>query len=70
MMGPMAFTWWQISYVTIPLSNYTIQRRTLDISKNADKKLQNSNFALIGDESTDISNESQLFAFLYFTDEK
>ena len=42
----------------------------LDISKNADKKLQNSNFALIGDESTDISNESQLLAFLYFTDEK
>uniref|UniRef100_A0A0L8GR67 Uncharacterized protein n=1 Tax=Octopus bimaculoides TaxID=37653 RepID=A0A0L8GR67_OCTBM len=57
----------------IPLSNDTIRRRILDISKNIEdnvqKKLKNSNFALTMDESSDISNKSQLLAFVHFIDE-
>lgn len=56
----------------IPLSNDTIRRRILDLSENIEenvqKKLKNSNFALTVDESTDISNTSQLLAFVRFID--
>ncbi|KAL7640530.1 UNVERIFIED_CONTAM: hypothetical protein RMT77_008805 [Armadillidium vulgare] len=56
----------------IPLSNDTIRRRILDLSENIEenvqKKLKNSNFALTIDESTDISNTSQLLAFVRFID--
>ncbi|XP_014787266.1 zinc finger BED domain-containing protein 5 [Octopus bimaculoides] len=57
----------------IPLSNDTIHRRILDMLKNIEdnvqKKLKNSNFALTMDESTDISNKSQLLAIVRFIDE-
>ena len=54
----------------IPLSNDTIHRRILDLSENIDtnveKKLEGSKFALIFDESTDISNSAQLLVFVCF----
>ena len=54
----------------IPLSNDTIHRRILDLSENIDtnvqKKLEGSKFALIVDESTDISNSAQLLVFVRF----
>ncbi|XP_068233197.1 protein FAM200C-like [Palaemon carinicauda] len=57
----------------IPLSNYTIHRRILDLSENIEKKkvqkkLQDSTFALTDDESTDISNTCHLLAFVRFID--
>ncbi|CAJ1099377.1 Hypothetical predicted protein [Octopus vulgaris] len=58
---------------SILLSNDTISRRILEMSENVEdnvqKKLKNSNFALTMDESTDISNKSQLLAFVRFIDE-
>ena len=54
----------------IPLSNDTIHRRILDLSENIDtnvqKKLEGSIFALIVDESTDISNSAQFLLFVRF----
>ena len=54
----------------IPLSNDTIHKRILDFSENIDtnvqKKLEGSKFALIFDESTDISNSAQLLVFVRF----
>ena len=54
----------------IPLSNDTIHWRIVDLSKNIEtnvqKKLEGSKFALIVDESTDISNSAQLLVFVRF----
>ena len=54
----------------IPLSNITIHRRILHLSENIDvnyqMKLEGSKFALIVDESTDISNSAQLHVFVRF----
>ena len=54
----------------MPLSNDTIHKRILDLSENIDtnvmKKLEGSKFALVVDESTDISNSAQLHVFVRF----
>lgn len=54
----------------VPLSNDTIRRRISDLSTNIETKVQNlmkqSKFALIVDESTDISNSAQLLVFVRF----
>ena len=54
----------------IPLSNDKIHWRILDLSENIDtnlqKKLEGTKFALIVDESTDISNSAQLLVFVRF----
>ena len=57
----------------ILLSDDTMHRRILDLSEDIDtnvkKKLEGSKFALIVDESTDISNSAQLLVFVRFIDE-
>ena len=57
----------------IPLSNDTIHMRILDLSENVDtnvlKKIEGSKFALVVDESTDISNSAQLPVFVRFNND-
>jgi len=57
----------------IPLSNHNIQRRIIDLSDNIEQnvmtELNNCQFAIQTDESTDISNHAQLIAFVRFIDE-
>lgn len=53
----------------IPLSNDTVHRGILETSSDIEKtvcsnKLQNSNFALQIEESTDITDKVQLLAFI------
>ena len=58
----------------IPLSDDTVRRRILEMSSDIEKnvsgnKLQSSDFALQVDESTDITNQAQLIAFVRFINE-
>ena len=58
----------------IPLSDDTVHRRILEMSSDIEKnvsgnKLQSSDFALQVDESTDITNQAQLIAFVRFINE-
>lgn len=54
----------------VPLSNNTIQKRTVNLSdsikKNIQENVQNSEFALEVGEFTDISNKKNLLAFIHF----
>ncbi|GFV08663.1 DUF4371 domain-containing protein [Trichonephila clavipes] len=62
-----------IDICKIPLSDYTIHRRIKGMSENIEqntaKTLANSNFALQVDETTDITGNAQLIAFLRFIHE-
>ncbi|GFS69985.1 SCAN domain-containing protein 3 [Trichonephila clavipes] len=62
-----------IDIYKIPLSNDTIHRRIKDRSENIEqntaKTLENSNFALQVDETTDITGNAQLIAFVRFIHE-
>ena len=57
----------------VPVSDNTISRRVDDLSNNISgilsKILQNNNFALQVDESTDITGKAQLLAFVRFENE-
>ena len=58
----------------IPLSDDTVRKRILEMSSDIEKnvsgnKLQSSDFALQVDESTDITNQAQLIAFVRFINE-
>ena len=64
---------WLPSATLANLSNDTIHRRILDLSENIDanvqKKIEGSKLALIVDESSDISNSTQLLVFVRFIDD-
>ena len=57
----------------VPVSNNTISRRVDDLSNNISgilsEILQNNNFALQVDETTDITGKAQLLAFVRFENE-
>ncbi|GFV09180.1 SCAN domain-containing protein 3 [Trichonephila clavipes] len=58
-----------IDICKIPLSNDTIHRRIKDMSENIEQNTANSNFALQVDETTDITGNAQLIAFVRFIHE-
>ena len=59
-----------IDICKMPLSNDTIHPRIKDMSRNIEENtaetLENSNFALQIDETTDITGNAQLIAFVRF----